>query len=161
MAVPIKERYFEDYVVGETIEYGDYLVTEAEIVEFASRYDPQPFHIDPQAAKDTIYGGLIASGWMTGSIMMRLMVDHFISARSSMGSPGLDEVRWIKPVRAGDRLKVRVTIETARRSESKPDRGVILAHQRAINQHGEIVMTIKGMGMYRCRPAQPSFSAKL
>jgi acyl dehydratase len=160
VAVPIKERYFEDYIVGETIEYGDYLVTESEIVEFATRYDPQPFHIDPQAAKDTIYGGLIASGWMTGSIMMRLMVDHFISARSSMGSPGLDEVRWIKPVRAGDRLKVRVTIETARRSQSKPDRGVIFAHQRAINQHGEVVMSIKGMGMYRCRPAQASSPAK-
>ena len=88
MTVSYKERYFEDYVPGETAEFGDYLVTEQEIVDFARRYDPQPFHTDPEAAAKTIYGGLIASGWMTGGILMRMLVDHFISPLASMGSPG-------------------------------------------------------------------------
>lgn len=151
MTVPFKERYFEDYQVGETAEFGDYAITEQEIVEFAKRYDPQPFHVDPAAGEKTIYGGLIASGWMTGSIMMRLLVDHFISPLASMGSPGIDEVRWHKPVRPGDRLHLRVTVMEKRRSESKPDRGVIRMQQEALNQDGETVMSFRGMGMYRCR----------
>lgn len=153
MTVPFKERYFEDYEVGESVEFGDYAVTEQEIVEFAKRYDPQPFHVDSAAGAKTIYGGLIASGWMTGSIMMRLLVDHFISPVASMGSPGIDEVRWHKPVRPGDRLRVRVTVHEKRRSESKPDRGVIRMSQEALNQNGEVVMSYRGMGMYRCRGA--------
>ena len=155
MTVPFKERYFEDYQVGETAEFGDYAITEEEIVEFAGRYDPQPFHVDPEAGAKTIYGGLIASGWMTGSVMMRLMVDHFISPVSSMGSPGIDQLRWYKPVRPGDRLRARVTILEKRRSQSKPDRGVMRARQEVINQDGETVMSIEGMGMYRCRDATP------
>jgi acyl dehydratase len=151
VTVPFKERYFEDYQVGETAEFGDYAITEQEIVEFAKRYDPQPFHVDPAAGEKTIYGGLIASGWMTGSIMMRLLVDHFISPLASMGSPGIDEVRWHKPVRPGDRLHLRVTVMEKRRSESKPDRGVIRMQQEALNQDGETVMSFRGMGMYRCR----------
>jgi acyl dehydratase len=151
MTVPYKERYFEDYTAGETAEFGDRLVTEEEIVEFATRYDPQPFHIDAEAARNSIYGGLIASGWMTGSILMRMLVDHFISPLSSMGSPGIDELRWHKPVRPGDRLHVRVTVLDKRRSESKPDRGVVHFRQEAINQNGETVMSTKGMGMYKCR----------
>jgi len=153
MAVPFKQRYFEDYEVGETAEFGDHPVTEEEIVEFARKYDPQPFHVDPDAGARTIYGGLISSGWMTGSIMMRLLVDNFISPLSSMGSPGIDEVRWHKPVRPGDRLRVRTTILEKRRSESKPDRGVIRVRQEAVNQHGETVMSYTGMGMYKCRDA--------
>lgn len=153
MAVPFKQRYFEDYEVGETAEFGDYAVTEEEIVEFARKYDPQPFHVDPEAGARTIYGGLISSGWMTGSIMMRLLVDNFISSLSSMGSPGIDEVRWHKPVRPGDRLRVRTTILEKRRSESKPDRGVIRVRQEAVNQDGETVMSYTGMGMYKCRGA--------
>lgn len=153
MAVPFKQRYFEDYEVGETAEFGDYAVTEEEIVEFARKYDPQPFHVDPEAGAQTIYGGLISSGWMTGSIMMRLLVDNFISPLSSMGSPGIDEVRWHKPVRPGDRLRVRTTILEKRRSESKPDRGVIRVRQEAVNQDGETVMSYTGMGMYKCRGA--------
>ena len=155
MAVPLKERYFEDYTVGETAEFGDYLVTEEEVVSFARRYDPQPFHIDPQAAAESIYGGLIASGWMTGAVMMRMLVDHFISTLSSMGSPGIDELRWVRPVRPGDRLHVRVTVLDTRRSQSKPDRGVVRVHQEAINQDGDVVMSIKGMGMYKCRTPAP------
>lgn len=151
MRVPISERYFEDYRVGETFEFGDYPITEEEIVEFASRYDPQPFHIDREAAKDSIFGGLIASGWMTGSIMMRLLVDNLISPLSSMGSPGLDELRWLRPVRPGDRLRLRVTVLDSRRSQTKPDRGVVQMLQEAMNQDDEIVMTVRGWGMYRCR----------
>ena len=113
-AVPFRQRWFEDYRVGEIAEFGDHLVTEAEIVEFATRYDPQPFHVDAQAAKQSIYGGLIASGWMTASCAMRMLVDHYISPIASMGSPGMDEVRWLAPVRPGDRLRMRVTVLESR-----------------------------------------------
>ena len=151
MSVPPKERFFEDFRPGEVLEFGDYLVTEEEIVDFAKRYDPQPFHVDHDAAASSIYGGLIASGWLTGSIVMRLLVDHFISPLSSMGSPGVDEIRWTKPVRPGDRLKLRVTVVETRRSQSKPDRGIVQVQEEAINQDGETVMSIRGMGLYRCR----------
>ena len=153
MSVPIKERYFEDYKVGESFEYGDYTVTEAEIIEFATRYDPQSFHVDPVAARDSVFGGLIASGWMTGSVMMRMAVDHLISPVSSMGSPGIDQLRWLRPVRPGDRLRVRATVLASKRSQTKPDRGVIELLQEAINQDDEVVMSIRGWGMYRCRTA--------
>ena len=155
MAVPPKERYFEDYQPGEVFEFGDYPITEEEIVEFAKRYDPQPFHVDRQAAAESIYGGLIASGWMTGSIMMRMLVDHFVSPASSMGSPGVDEVRWVKPVRAGDRLRVRVVVLDAKRSQSKPDRGLLYVQQEALNQDGDTVMTIRGMSLNKCRSPAP------
>lgn len=155
MSVPIKERYFEDYKVGESFEYGDYTVTEEEIIEFASRYDPQSFHVDPVAARESVFGGLIASGWMTGSVMMRMAVDHLISPVSSMGSPGIDQLRWLRPVRPGDRLRVRATVLASKRSQTKPDRGVIELLQEAINQDDEVVMSIRGWGMYRCRTAAP------
>ena len=151
--VPYRERFFEDYRSGEVTEFGDHLVTEEEVVGFATRYDPQPFHLDAAAAQDSIYGGLIASGWMTASVAMRLLVDHYISPRSSMGSPGIDEMRWIKPVRPGDRLRLRVTILETRRSQSKPDRGMIQLLQEMQNHNNETVMTIRGWGMYRCRDA--------
>jgi acyl dehydratase len=153
MTVPLKERYFEDYTAGEVFVYGDHEVTEQEIVEFARRYDPQPFHVDADAARDSIYGGLIASGWMTGSIMMRMLVDHFLSPLSGMGSPGIDELRWFKPVRPGDRLRVRLTLLETRRSQTRPDRGLIQVQQEALNQDGEVVMLVRSSGMYRCRPA--------
>lgn len=151
MPVPPSERYFEDYVVGESMTYGDYVVTEEEIREFAERYDPQPFHIDPDAARQSIFGGLIASGWNTASISMRMLVDHFVSRRSGMGSPGIDELRWHQPVRPGDRLKVRSTITEARRSASKPDRGLVRVRHETLNQRDEVVMSFSGMGLYRCR----------
>lgn len=153
MSVPPRERYFEDYVVGESLTYGDYLVTEKEIREFAGRYDPQPFHVDAEAAKQSIFGGLIASGWHTASISMRMLVDHFVSRRSGMGSPGIDELRWLQPVRPGDRLKVRSTVIESRRSKSKPDRGLVRVRHETINQRDEVVMTFSGMGLYRCRAA--------
>ena len=120
MTVPIKERYFEDYRAGEVLVVGDHEVTREEIVAFASRYDPQSFHLDDDAGRESIYGGLIASGWMTCSVVMRLLVEHVISPVSSMGSPGVDELRWLRPVRPGDRLRARVTVLETLRSSSRP-----------------------------------------
>lgn len=126
-------------------------LTEAEILEFAGKYDPQPFHTDAKAAEQTIYGGLIASGWQTAATTMRMMYDSYIKDSSSMGSPGLDSIRWHKPVRPGDTLTLRVTVEKTRRSRSKPDRGIVYSKTETLNQHGEIVMSFSGMSMYRCR----------
>jgi len=145
--------YFEDFVVGSVREVGSYTVTEEEILTFARQYDPQPFHIDKEAAKQSIYGGLISSGWMTCAIMMRLLVTSATGKTSSMGSPGLDEVRWIKPVYAGDTLHMVLRVLESRPSGSKPDRGVVMTQWEATNQRGELVCTVKGMGMYGRRPA--------
>ena len=145
------DRYFEDYRVGEQVEFGSYRMTEEQIVAFARDFDPQPFHVDKDAARQSVYGGLVASGWHTASAMMRMMVDHFISPKTSMGSPGMDEIRWLKPVRPGDTLRVRLTVLSAKRSTTKPDRGVIDQRVEVINQHGDVVMASKGIGMYRCR----------
>ena len=149
--VPLKERYFEDYIVGEVTEFGDYAVTEEEIIAFARAYDPQPFHTDPEAGKASHFGGLIASGWMTGAIVMRLYCDHFIPPHSAMGSPGVDKLRWLRPVRPGDRLHARATILATVRSRSKPDRGVVTILQEAVNQDGVTVMSYEGRAMFLCR----------
>jgi acyl dehydratase len=101
-AVPVTDRYFEDYVAGEVFEYGQIPVTAAEIVEFARRFDPQDMHVDPEAAAHGRFGGLIASGWHTAAMMMRLFADNFLSKVASLASPGLDELRWLQPVRPGD-----------------------------------------------------------
>jgi acyl dehydratase len=149
--VPLRERYFEDYAVGEVLQFGDELITGDDIVAFARRYDPQPFHVDAAAAASSSFGGLIASGWMTAGVVMRLLVDNFVSPVSSLGSPGMDEIRWARPVRPGDRLKVRVTILALRRSASNPGRGLMQLQQEAVNQRGETVMTLRGWGLYKCR----------
>ena len=145
--------YFEDFAVGSRRELGSYLVTEEEILGFARQYDPQPFHIDKDAAANSIYGGLISSGWMTCSIMMRLLVLSTTGKSASMGSPGVDEIRWLKPVYAGDTLTVVLNVLDSRPSQSKPDRGVVHTQWEATNQRGELVCTVKGMGMYGRRPA--------
>ncbi|SPD64022.1 putative dehydratase, MaoC-like domain [Cupriavidus taiwanensis] len=145
--------YFEDVEVGSRRELGSYLVTEEEILNFARQYDPQPFHIDKEAAANSIYGGLISSGWMTCSIMMRLLVLSTTGKSASMGSPGVDEIRWLKPVYAGDTLTVVLNVLDSRPSQSKPDRGVVHTQWEATNQRGELVCTVKGMGMYGRRPA--------
>jgi acyl dehydratase len=145
-------RWFEDFSPGTVTSFGEFVMTEAEIVDFASRYDPQPFHLDAEAARDSIFGGLIASGWNTAAVVMRLLVDHYISPESSLGSPGIDELRWLKPVRPGDRLGVRVTVLECIPSRSKPDRGVIRSLTEALNQHDEVVMSLRGMTMLRTRP---------
>jgi acyl dehydratase len=149
--VPVNRRYFEDYVAGSVHQFGSVAVEEAEVLDFARRFDPQVFHTDPEAARHTIFGGLIASGWHTASLMMRLFVDHYLSSVASLGSPGVDEIRWRKPVRPGDTLSVRVTILEANRSRSKPDRGVIRSSIEVLNQHGELVMTMQALNMFLCR----------
>ena len=144
-------RYFEDYVPGLTVDCGTFSVSEEEIIGFATEYDPQPFHVDPVAAKDGPYGGLIASGWQTTALMMRLLVEHFISGESGLGAAGVDEVRWPKPVRPGDTLRVRATVLEARRSKSKPDRGIIRSLAEVTNQDGEAVMRVTAINFVRTR----------
>lgn len=144
--------YFDDFEVGRTIDVGSRAVSEEEILDFATKYDPQPFHVDKAAAERSMYGGIIASGWHTCGMIMRLMVDGFLKEAASLGSPGVDEIRWIKPVRGGDTLHVTTTFLEVRPSASKPDRGVVVTLWQAKNQHGELVATIKGMGMFLRRP---------
>lgn len=117
-AVPVNDRYFEDYLPGTTFEYGAITLSINDIIAFARRFDPQPIHIDPEAAERGPFKGLIASGWHTASVTMRLLVDHFISHVASMASPGVDEIRWLIPVRPGDTLSIRVTVLEAKRSRS-------------------------------------------
>jgi len=150
-ATPVEDRYFEDYIPGSVHEFGSITVEESEIIAFAERFDPQPFHTDPIAAGQSVFGGLIASGWHTASLTMRLMVDHFISHVASLGSPGVEELYWLKPVRPGDILSVRITLVEAQRSSSKPDQGFIRGFTEVLNQHGDIVMTMKSGGFIRCR----------
>jgi acyl dehydratase len=145
------DQCFEDFVPGSVRTFGSVLVTEQEIIEFAKRYDPQVFHTDPVAARKTPYGGLVASGWHTAAMAMRLIVEHHLSHVASAGSPGVDEVRWLRPVRPGDELSVRVTVLEARRSESKPDRGVIRSLVEVLNQDGAVVMSFKGVSLLLCR----------
>jgi acyl dehydratase len=151
MSQPV--RWFEDFTAGLVLEGGDHLMTEAEILDFARRYDPQPFHLDHAAARESIFGELVASGWNTAAVAMRLMVDHFFGAQGSMGSPGMEELRWPRPVRVGDRLRLRVTVEQARLSNSKPDRGLVHFLTEVLNQDGEAVMTLRGMAFFRARGA--------
>ena len=144
--------YFEDFEPGQDIDLGTRTVTEDEIVAFAREFDPQPFHLDRGAAEASIFGGVIASGWHTCSMMMRMVVDGLMNRSASMGSPGLDGVRWLAPVRAGDTLNVRYRTVQVKASASKPDRGVVWSKWVALNQHGETVCTVEGMGMFGRRP---------
>jgi acyl dehydratase len=145
-------RYFEDFKPGQVIELGSHTITRDEIVAFAKQFDPQPFHLDDEAAKKTIYGGLIASGWHTGSLMMRLLFDGLVKDTVSLGSPGVDELRWVKPVRPGDTLSGRVTVLECVPSRSKPDRGIVRSAVELRNQHGEVVVTSKGLSLFGRRP---------
>jgi acyl dehydratase len=148
---PIDDRYFEDYLPGAVYEYGYITVTEAEIIEFARVYDPQPIHVDPQFAADGPFGGLIASGWHTAGIMMRMFADHCLSRVASLASPGIDELRWPAPVRPGDSLRLRATIVEARRSRSKADRGLVRTRAELINDAGEFVLTLTAMNLIKAR----------
>ena len=145
--------YFEDVEVGSSEEYGNYHVTEEEIIEFASKYDPQPFHLSEEAGKAMIFGGLCASGWHTCSMVMRMVVDQMKArgASQSMGSPGIDELRWLKPVFPGDTLRIRTTILSKRESKSRPDIGSVFLHNEAFNQKDELVVSFKPIVIYRRR----------
>jgi acyl dehydratase len=145
-------RYLEDFEPGGVHAAGSVQLSEEEILEFARRYDPQVFHVDPEAARTTIYGGLIASGWHTVAVTMRLLVDHVFGAAANMGSPGVDEIRWPRPVRPGDTLSVRVTVLDVRPSRSKPDRGVLRFRVDADNQDGEPTMSMVGASIMGRRP---------
>src|SRR6185312_15094117 len=137
-------RYFEDFTVGEVLILGQVTVSEAEMLAFARQFDPQPFHTDPERAKSSVFGGLIASGWHTVALYMRLLVDGFIGS--------VDKSEWLKPVRPGDRLTGRMTILELIPSKSRPDRGTIRTLGEMMNERGEVVMTMRGLGFFGRRP---------
>ena len=145
--------YFEDFTIGRVFDSGTRQLSEQDILSFAREYDPQYFHTDPEAAKQSIFGGLIASGWQTVGVCMRLMCDSYLLESSSMGSPGVDEVRWVKPVYPGDTLRMRATVIAAKPSSSKPDRGIATMRCNIYNQKDELVMHMQGMQMMQRRPA--------
>lgn len=149
---PISDRYFEDYVEGDVHRFGTIAVEADEIIAFAKRFDPQTMHTDPEAAKRSPFGGLIASGWHTAGLMMRLYVEHYLTHVASLASPGLDELRWLKPVRPGDMLSLRVTVLKTVPSKSKPDRGAVTSFVEVINLAGEMVMTFRIVNIIAKRP---------
>ena len=151
MSAPV---YMEDYEVGTIQEFGAYEVTEEEILEFAKKYDPQFFHVDVEAAKESWFGGLIASGWHTCAMTMRMLVDSMEGRAHSLGSPGVDEVRWRRPVRPGDILSVKTEITELRPSRSRPGFGSLHQDMTVSNHKGEVVMTFKSIAMLPRRPAE-------
>jgi acyl dehydratase len=152
-SVSLADRFFEDYEVGLVAEYGAYEVAEEEVVRFAVAFDPHVMHTDAAGSLNGPFGGLIASGWHTTAMMMRIMVDNFLNEANSLGSPGVDDLRWIKPVRPGDVLSARFTVVAARASASKTDRGLTHTRIELMNQTGEIVMSQVMLNLIRKRPA--------
>ncbi|ELY50369.1 MaoC family dehydratase [Natronolimnohabitans innermongolicus] len=144
-------RYYEDIEIGETKEFGEFHGTEAEIVEFAEQYDPQPFHTDEDAAKESAFGELVASGWHTASISMRILADGPITERAGMGARGVDELRWKRPVKPGDTLSVRTEVVDKRVSDSDPKRGYVDSDTETIDQNDEVVLSWIGLGMVERR----------
>ena len=148
-------RYWEDFAVGEVTELGSATVSADEIVEFARRYDPQPFHVDEAAAQSGPFGGLAASGWHTAALFMGLFVRSILNESASMGSPGVEELRWLAPVRPGDTLTGRVTVTGVQPSSRNPKRGTVITTSEVFNQDGTLVMTMKARGFFARRtPAQ-------
>ena len=147
--------WFEDYASGDIYEFGPVVVEEAEILDFGRRYDPQPFHTDPAIGAESPFGGLAASGWHICAIMTRMLVEGLVSRLASLGSPGMEQIRWVRPVRPGDALRCRLEITSSRRSQSRPDRGIISMAITMLNQNGDVVMTCAGAGLFRVRPLQP------
>ena len=141
-------KYWEDFQIGERAELGRHTFTEEEIVEFGRRYDPQPFHIDVEQAKQSAFGGLIASGWQTCAIGMRLMVEGYIRQTVSLGSPGIDNIRWLKPVRPGDTIAYSRIVLESRASTTRKGVGLVKHRWEAVNQRGELVLTMEGWGMF-------------
>ena len=152
-STPPAERFFEDYAVGATYVCGSFTVTEQEIIAFATQYDPQMMHVDRALAAEGLFGEVIASGWHTVARTMRLLVENFLP-HNGLAAPGIDELRWPRPVRPGDTLTLHATIEQARRSRSKPDRGLLNTLLQVVNQHGEVVMSMKPMNLVRVRNPQ-------
>lgn len=150
--VPVPKLYFEDFKPGNVAEYGPRLVTREEIVAFAGEFDPQPMHLDEEMGRASMLGGLAASGWHTCCIMMRLIADGFLLDSSSMGGPGVDEVRWLAPMRPGDRVTVRASVLEARASNSRPDRGFVKFLFEVLDQNGTLLMTLATPLMFGRRP---------
>ncbi len=151
------ELYFEDFEAGQVFDLGEKTLTVEEIIAFATDYDPQPFHVDEEAAKTSVFGGLIASGWHTAAVFMRLYTDAVLARAASMGSPGVDELRWLKPVRPGDTLSARLTVLDAAPSASRPGRGTVHFVSEVYNGRDEKVMTMKARGLFARRSgAEPS-----
>lgn len=150
----MRTLYLEDFTAGDRIELpSTHTFARDEMLAFARQFDPQPFHVDEEAAKGSIYGGLIASGWQTVAVCFRLAVDGLIHRVASMGSPGVDEIRWLTPVREGDTLALALEVLDTRPSQSRTDRGIVRVRYEARNQRGEVVMTMVGMGLFARRPA--------
>jgi acyl dehydratase len=149
-------RYFEDFVEGLTVEIGSHEFTAEAIIQFARAYDPQPMHVDPEQARTSIYGGLIASGWHTASTYMRLLVESVIGRAESIGSPGLDNLRWLKPVRPGDTLRGRFIVIDAKLSRSRPDWGIVRSRGEMLNQNDELVMQLEAVNFFGRRPTTSS-----
>lgn len=145
-------RYFEDFAAGETIELGSFTLSQDEIIAFARQYDPQPFHVDPEAAESSFFGGLVASGWHTAALYMRLYADHLLNDTVSMGSPGAEELRWSVPVRPGDTLRCSFSVLETRPSGSRADMGIVRGRSEARNQRDEVVMAFTGTGFFGRRP---------
>jgi acyl dehydratase len=150
--------YFEDFAVGEVKTYGPRVITREEIVAFAAEFDPQPMHLDEEAARLSLLGGLAASGWHTCSLMMRLICDGFVLDTASMGSPGVDEIKWLAPVRPGDSLSVRATVLETRVSSSKPNRGFVTFRYDVLAGDAT-VMTMKTALMAQRRSAGETITA--
>jgi acyl dehydratase len=140
--------WWEDFKVGEEAELGRHTFTEDEIVAFGRQFDPQPFHVDRQAAKESAFGGLIASGWHTCAVGMRLMCEGYINRTASLGSPGIDSIRWLKPVRPGDTIAYRRIVVEARASTTRKGVGLVKHRWEAHNQQGELVLTMEGLGFF-------------
>jgi acyl dehydratase len=153
---PHLKIWWEDLAVGQVRDLGSLSPSAEEIVAFASQFDPQPFHLDPEAAKASVFGGLCASGWHTCSLAMRLMVTNFLHESSSLGSPGLENIKWLKPVFPGDTLRLQHTITEKRVMGKRPDVGLVRTIWEMFNQQGDKVLHMEGYGMFRLRsPAKP------
>jgi acyl dehydratase len=145
-------RYFEDFAVGEVYELGVRSLSQEQIIAFARDYDPQPFHVDPMAAKSSMFGTLIASGWQTIAVFMSLLVNGLLNDTASMGSPGVENIQWLKPVKPGDRLAGRIRVLESIPSKSRPDRGIVKTQGEMTNQNGDLVMTIRAVNFFGRRP---------
>jgi len=155
LSQPEPRLYWEDFPVGRVREFGGMTVRREDIVEFAGRFDPQPFHLDDAAARATPFGGLVASGWHTCAMAMRMMCDAYLLDAASLGSPGLDSLRWVEPVRPDDTLRVRLTVLAARPMQSKPHIGLVESRWEVFNQNDRLVLDMRGWGMF-ARRAGPS-----
>jgi len=149
-----KTYTFEDFTTGRVFELGSRVVDREEGLAFARAYDPQPLHLDEEAAKASVLGGLSVSGWHTCAMVMRLMCDAYLLDSTSQGSPGIDNLRWLKPVRPGDTIRVRMTVLETKASRSRPNLGLVRSGWEVLNQDDAVVMTMEGWGMFTKRKTE-------